>query len=233
MSKYSDLIIEGLSDPKLLNTVQCLSFDTFIDSDHYDIMNLVKELSDEKTSDWNKAKAVFEFVRDEIEYNFAPLITKKEDWKASEILRKKNGMCHQKTILQVALLRSLKVPAAFNFQNIIDAPLLKSRYKAMIPDGILHFHALAVTKLEGKWYRLDATLDRGLCDRRGYCISQIEKGKETLLPSIKRNGNPHFKIIKDHGYFTSYPEEFLLSFLSHKNDWDYWRKFVRREHLSM
>ncbi|MBC8346170.1 MAG: transglutaminase domain-containing protein [Candidatus Marinimicrobia bacterium] len=233
MSSLRNIKIEGKSNPAELNTTQCLLSDEWIDHEHPTIINKAKELTVGMKDDWEKINAIFEFIRDEIVYNFAPVIESETDWKASSVLKQKNGMCHQKSNLQVALFRAVGIPAGLTYQSAIDYPLLKTRYKEMIPDGVLAYHALGVVHVDGKWFRMDATLDSGLCDRRGYQLTQVNKGEETLLPKTKKNGDPHFEMIKDHGYFEAYPEVFVDSFTANIDKWKYWRSFVRKEHLSM
>jgi transglutaminase-like putative cysteine protease len=232
-STLSELSITGMADPNGLDINACLLADNWIDHDHPEIVKKAKELMAGIEDDWEKINAIFEFIRDEIVYNFAPIIESMADWKASTVLVHKNGMCHQKSNLQVALFRAVGFPAAISYQSVIDYPLLKTRYKEMIPNGVLAYHALGVVHVDGQWYRMDATLDSGLCDRRGYQLTQVKKGDETLLPKIKKNGDPHFELIEDHGYFEVYPEIFVNSFMANIDKWKYWQSFVRKEHLSM
>jgi transglutaminase-like putative cysteine protease len=233
MSSLRDIKIKGKSNPEELDISNCLQSDEWIDHDHPDIVKKANGLTDGMEEDWGKIRAIFGFIRDEIVYNFAPTIESKNDWKASSVLEQKNGMCHQKSNLQVALFRAVGIPAALTYQSVVDYPLLKTRYKAMIPTGVLAYHALGVVHIDGNWYRMDATLDSLLCDRRGYRLAQVCQNEETLLPKTKKDGDSHFNIIEDHGYFDAYPEVFIDSFLQNIEKWKYWRSFVHREHLSM
>ena len=233
MSSLRDIKIEGKSNPAEFNIAQCLLADEWIDHDHPDIIKKAKELTDGIEDEWEKVIAIFEFIRDKIVYNFAPVIENATDWKASSVLKQKNGMCHQKSNLQVALFRAVGIPAALTYQSVVDYPLLKSRYKEMIPNGVLAYHALGVVHIDGEWYRMDATLDAGLCNRRGYQLTHVNPNEETLLPETKKDGDAHFEIVEDHGYFDAYPQLFVESFLQNIDRWKYWRSFVRKEHLSM
>ena len=64
-----------------------------------------------------KARAAFEFVRDAIPHSFdcgASVITAK----ASDVLRHKTGICHAKSNLLAALLRSQGIPVGFRYQHL-------------------------------------------------------------------------------------------------------------------
>ncbi|MFQ6677994.1 MAG: transglutaminase family protein [Fidelibacterota bacterium] len=233
MASFSELNISGLSDSDELNRERCLLPDEFMDFHHPDIQSKVQELTDGLWDSWDKAAAIFQFIRDEIVYDFAPKISGPENWKASVILDEGRGFCHQKSILQSALYRAAGIPSALYYQDVIDYPLLETRYKTIISDGALPYHGLSVILLDHIWVKQDATLDSALCIRRGYRISQIKRGNDALLPKTTVNGKPHFKILKEHGYFESFNPRFRDGIILNFHAWNEWRSFVKKEHLSM
>ncbi len=233
MTDFSELNISGYSDVSKLDIDLCLESDDFMDLDHSDVQYTVEKLTNGVDDLWEKAKAIFYFVRDEIVYDFAPTIKGPENWKASVILKEGRGFCHQKSILQSALYRAVGIPSALTYQDVIDYPLLETRYKERIPDGVLPYHGLALIFIDNTWIRQDATLDAGLCNRRGYYYTDVERGKEILLPEKTKRGKPHFKIQKEHGYFESFDSRFRDSLLANLPAWNAWRSFVKKEHLSM
>ncbi len=204
-----------------------------MDHSHPLVYGTARDLTKGHSNSWDKISSIFNFVRDHITYNFAPDLSGPEDFKASRILKARQGFCHQKAILSAALLRAVEIPSALYFQDIIDYPLLKSRYKEYIPSGILYYHGLAAVFVDGIWYRLDGTLDSGLCERRGYRLSIVTHGRETLLPDKTEAGAKHFKILKEHGFLEFYDPGFSAYIFKNKEAWKKWRRFVHREHLSM
>lgn len=233
MTIFHNITVEGKSNPRDLDQELCLVADEFMDYNHKDVNAQAQILTSGLEDLWDRIAAIYVFVRDEIVYDFAPQIESLNDWKASTILKNKRGYCHQKSILQSALFRALGFPSALVFQEIIDYPLLKTRYKDRIPNGILPYHALAAVFIDDKWYRLDATLDSGLCTRRGYQVTTVNPGCETLLPETTQNGHPHFKIQCENGFLEAYPHIFCDAFLKNLGAWEEWRSFVKQEYLSM
>ena len=68
-------------------------------------------------NDIKKAEIAYKYVRDEIPHSFdinAKIITAK----ASDVLKYKTGICHAKSNLLAALLRSQNIPAGFCFQHL-------------------------------------------------------------------------------------------------------------------
>ncbi len=216
-----------------LDKTACLQADAIFDHEDDKIRLLAEKLTRNQTGDWPKATVLFDYARDTIAYDFAPKVDSIADLSATAISKKTAGFCHQKSIFLVALLRSVGIPAALTFQTIVDHALLRSRFRVLQNDGTLHFHGLVCAFLENDWFRIDATLDSALCNARGYQITKITRGEETLLPKTTKKGKPHFTITEEKGYFESYPKLFFDLFLKHAEGWNLWRKFVQKEAISM
>ena len=124
----------------------------FLESTYYvdyttsNITQKAKELFTEDMTDIEKAEMAFYFVRDEIPHSFdcdTSIVTVK----ASEVLEHKTGICHAKSNLLAALLRSQGIPAGFRYQHL-----------TLADDDSLGYclHCYNVAFLEGKWIELDA-----------------------------------------------------------------------------
>ena len=233
LNRYLKNSLNNAKKSEELNAMHCIVNDEIINHDHKDIRSTSLELVKSTNNPWETVRTLFDFVRDRIIYDFAPEIVGPSSWHASVILKEGRGFCHQKAILFTALLRAAGVPTALVFQNVKDHILLSTRYKSLIPGGILPMHALVAVNVNDKWYRLDATLDSGLCLKKGYCIPKVVERKESLLPENTLNGTPHFTIKKELGYFEFYPEEFRLLLLENIDSWNSWRRFVKKKQLTM
>ena len=216
-----------------INSMHCLLGDEILCRYDKEIMSLAWLLTDRETKVWDKVRKVFDFVRDDIIFDFAPKIAGPESWYASNILKNRRGFCHQKAILFVALLRAVDLPAALVFQNVTDHILLDNRFAKFVPGGILPLHAVVAVEINNKWYHLDATLDSELCNRKGYVINNVIEGQDTLLPEYTRTGERHFTILQELGYFESYPKQFRDFLLANLADWNAWRDVVNRKHITM
>ncbi len=101
------------------------------------------------------AKAIFNFVRDEIKYRFDyPSVM------ASKTLLKKYGTCFNKANLQIALLRKAGIPAGYGIYLVkkeIIKPILPEDIFAMVNEVTVH--AFAKVLLEERWIGMDATVD--------------------------------------------------------------------------
>ena len=118
----------------------------YIDYKAQIIQRKIKELFPDDMENVQKVKAAYEFVRDEIPHSFdcnAAVITAK----ASDVLKYGTGICHAKSNLLAALLRSQNIPAGFCFEHITLAN----------DDSIGYcVHAYNAVHLDDRWIKLDA-----------------------------------------------------------------------------
>ncbi len=211
---------------------KCLSSTDVIDSNNALIQSVAREIVQACDDPVEKARRLFYFVRDEIEYNFAPLLRSREDWKASLTLKRGNGFCQQKAILYAALARAVGVPAQIAFQHIKDHKLLGTRYEPYMPGGILPFHGLTVVYINSKWLWEDATLDTELCNRSGYRLVEFSPTKDALLPATDLKGHLHFEFLRSFGPYPNLPKDISDVFIDPKG-WELWRTIVERTSLTM
>ncbi|MFF4849220.1 transglutaminase family protein [Streptomyces sp. NPDC001194] len=96
-----------------------LAADEVIDHGH----PLVGETADAlwtSTGDaYSYAKVAFEFVRDAIPHS-ADSGDPRVSWRASDVLRTRNGICYAKSHALVALLRARGIPAGLCYQRLTD-----------------------------------------------------------------------------------------------------------------
>ncbi|MCS7017826.1 MAG: transglutaminase domain-containing protein [Cytophagales bacterium] len=138
------------------------------------LMQLVDSLTAGINSTEAKAKAIFHWVQQNIQYvafedGYGGLVPRK----ATEVLRKRYGDCKDMTALLVALMRRAGIEAYFAW---IGTRRLPYRY-LQLPTPMTDNHMIAAAKIDNRWLFLDATdpeLPFGL-------PSAMIQGKETLI----------------------------------------------------
>jgi transglutaminase-like putative cysteine protease len=126
----------------------------FCDVNHTAVSSLAKKLGGDETDTGKIAQAVFKHVRDNIRFGFDLVQVK-----ASQTLEKGYGVCWNKALLMVALLRANQVPSrlAFNpVQREFMKPVMGEACQTL-PETINH--CFAQVKLDRNWICVDATLD--------------------------------------------------------------------------
>ncbi|HEY1405714.1 MAG TPA: transglutaminase-like domain-containing protein, partial [Spirochaetota bacterium] len=89
----------------------------------------------------------YEFVRDEIPHS-ADIGESRVTKSASEVLSEKHGICLAKSILLVAMLRAVHIPAGFGYQKLI---LDDEKY----PWLVLHGYVFIFIDEINKWIKVD------------------------------------------------------------------------------
>ncbi len=112
------------------------------------IQTIIKLLLEKNTSESERVKSAFEFVRDHIGHSY-DMNGREVTRTASDVLEKKHGICYAKSHLLAAICRGMDIPAGISYQRITlyDKP----------EDGFC-IHALNTVYLSelDKWIRLDA-----------------------------------------------------------------------------
>ncbi len=120
-----------------------------IDYNHPLVQEKVVELKEKAESSLDYIKKAYEFVRDEIPHSWdieATVVSRK----ASDVLRRKTGICWTKSCLLAALLRANGIPSGISYQLLTRADEDDS-------EGYI-IHALNTVYIVefDKWIRLDA-----------------------------------------------------------------------------
>ena len=109
------------------------------------IQTLANSLVAGKTSTWAKAEAIFNYVRNNIKYEYYA----DTRYKASGTLTYKKGNCCDHANLVVALCRAAKIPARYSHAQ-----------GCRFSSGLVAGHVWAQIYVDGIWYTADATSSR-------------------------------------------------------------------------
>lgn len=161
------------------------------------IKKKIKELFNSAQSEIEKAKIAYEFVRDEISHSW-DIQGKRVTYKASEVLKYKEGICYAKSNLLASLLRSQGIPTGFCYQRLMLFDTPEKGYS---------LHALNAIYLKplNKWIRLDARGNKTGVDaefsigEEKLAFSVNEKFDEKDYPVIYVKPNPKtITVLKEH-----------------------------------
>ncbi|NUS17183.1 MAG: transglutaminase family protein [Streptomyces sp.] len=126
--------------------------------DHHDpvVVETAALLAEDTGSLHEYAEAAYEYVRDAIPHSYDsgdPRVS----WRASDVLRQRNGICYAKSHALTALLRARGIPAGLCYQRLAE------------DDGTGHaLHGLVALRLPGadRWSRVDARGNKPGVDAR-------------------------------------------------------------------
>lgn len=128
------------------------------------------------STDAEKAKIAYEYVRDEISHSFdikAKIITAR----ASDVLKFQTGICHAKANLLAALLRREGIPVGMCFQHL-----------TLLDDDSFGYcvHCFNAIYINNRWFKVDA---RGNTNGKN---AQFSLGKPILAFPNRQDYNEYF-----------------------------------------
>ncbi len=178
----------------------------FCDCDNQEIIDKAKELTKNDKTPKEMALSIFYFVRDQITFMMS------ETDKASKTLKKGHGHCSTKTNLQVALLRTVNIPARYHLASLtkecLKGVVSESLYK-LFPDEISH-HQWCECYLPDRWIACDTLFDEALA--KGFYKKVIFTKED--IPTIDWDGEHDLNtmtkwIIEDKGTLLSLDNLFI------------------------
>jgi Transglutaminase-like superfamily len=179
-----------------------LQVSEIIDWQHPTILQLAQQIASEHASPIAKAKACFEWVRDQIrhssDYEMNPVTCR-----ASDVLKYGTGYCFAKSHLLAALLRAIAIPTGFCYQRL-------SVYDHGEPYSLHGYNAIYLP--EFGWYRVDARGNRSDID------AQFAPPVEKLAYGIRLAGEANFQNI------FAEPLPIVVEALKRCSKWDEMRK---------
>jgi transglutaminase-like putative cysteine protease len=181
----------------------------FVNSDDATIREKANELTKECKNDRERAVALFNFVRDGITYNPYGPVEERERYKASATLARGYGYCIQKATLLAALLRSIGIPGALIFADIIN-PLIPEHLRDALKTDRFIYHCYNHIFLEGRWLKATCALDSGTCGRIGVPEVEFDGHKDAIFPPFLRDGTRFVTYYNDRGIRPDVPFEEII-----------------------
>jgi transglutaminase-like putative cysteine protease len=184
----------------------------YIDYDSPSISRVVSELT--KAHPHDMARAVFNFVRDEIPYNPYTPFYRPEHYRASETLKRGEGFCVQKAVLLAALGRASGIPTRLVFADIRNY-LIPPKLWNMMKTNFFAFHGYDELYIDGTWVKVTPTFDRAMCERLGLRVVEFDGHNAAIFHSHDLNGRLHIEYVNNHGVFDDLPFKTILNGFRH------------------
>lgn len=163
--------------------------------------------------DRSMVASIFRLVRDEISYDFAPLLEDRSDWEVGATIERGSGFCQQKAVVLAAALRARSIPAALAFEDLWDAKI-QPPFSDLLGGQVIPWHGLVLVHLERRWLRLDACLDVGLCDAKRYRVAEFDPVVGAPLPATDLDGRAHFRVVRERFADADLPAEVVQETLA-------------------
>ena len=181
----------------------------FIDSDSPAIIAYASTNCRGKTTDIERAIALYYGVRDDIRYDPYGVEDKRETLRATSVLKRKAGFCVAKAVLLTAVLRSQRIPARLGFADVKNH-LVTKRLKAIMETDLFIFHGYVEVFLNDKWVKATPAFNLSLCQNFNVKPLEFDGIHDSLFHEFDTHGNRHMEYVNKHGTFADLPYETIF-----------------------
>ena len=169
---------------------------------------LIASCKDNSSSNKEKAIAVYNKVRDDWKYDPYSISFSKENFRASTIAQKTSGNCVEKSILLIACLRALEIPARLHLgkvKNHIAVERLTEKFGSneLTPHGMVNVY------LNNTWLKLSPAFNTSLCRRFNVAPLEFDGENDSFLQQYNDNGSLFMEYTADYGHFEDVPLDFM------------------------
>ncbi len=180
----------------------------FYDFESEEIQAIVSEFKDASLSQKEIAIALYNKVRDHWRYDPYSLSFNKEKYRASEITKRTNGHCIDKSIVLIACLRAMDIPARIHLakvKNHIGVERLIEKFGS----NELTPHGMVDAFIDGKWLKLSPTFNTSLCEMLRVAPLDFDGENDAVLQEFSADGTQFMEYLEDYGHFEDVPMEFM------------------------
>lgn len=181
-----------------------------IDCDNSSIREKAREISEKGHGVSDKARYLFNFVRDEIKYNLYVPSDRPEYFKASRVLKERNGFCIQKAVLLTAFARAIGIPARLHITSIRNY-LVPPKVQQLMRGNIFPTHGYSELYIEERWVKVAPTFNRSLCEKNRFVTVEFDGKHDAMLPACNQDGLKHIEYVQDHGDFDDLPFDDIVA----------------------
>jgi len=150
----------------------------------------------------------YRFVRDSIRYDPYAIELDAEALSASRTLNRGSGHCIHKSVLFVAGLRALGVPARLGLARVRNH-LATEKLERRLGTDVLVPHGYAAHWNGSRWVKSTPVFNRELCERLGTRPLAWSAEEDRLFQPTNGKGAPFMEYLEDYGLYAEVPMDFL------------------------
>ena len=181
----------------------------YFDYESDEIQKLIQEFKTDTLTPKEKAKQVYLKIRDQWRYNPYRISLNKNSYKASVISKKTETHCIDKSILLIASLRGLKIPAKIHLakvKNHIGVERLVEKFGT----NEISPHGMVDLVLDGKWLKASPAFNIELCHKCNVNPLEFDGEKDSIFQEFDNSGNKFMQYLEDYGSFEDVPLDFII-----------------------
>ena len=180
----------------------------FFDYKHQAVQNLIVDLQSDHLSNKEKAIAIYTKVRDRYLYDPYQISLTKKAYRASHIAKKPAGNCVEKSILLIACLRGLGIPARLHLGKVKNH-IAVERLTEKFGSNELTPHGMVNAFINGKWLKMSPAFNKSLCEKLKLEPLDFDGENDSFLQAYNSEGTRFMEYTADYGHFEDVPMDFM------------------------
>ena len=186
---------------------QFLKSSYYLDYEHPVIQDIVKDFR-HLNSEQEKIKQLYLFVRDHWRYNAYNIGLTANHLKASTIAKKKDGHCIDKSILYVACLRALNIPARLRLAKVSNHIAIDKLIEKLGSNEIAP-HGLTEVFYNGDWVKCSPAFNKELCEIFQVDVLNFNGTEDSVFQEFNNEDQKFMTYLEDYGSFEDVPIDFI------------------------
>lgn len=181
----------------------------FFDFENEIIQKLISPYKDKLISDKEKTIEMYKIVRDNWRYDPFSISLSKKNYRASAIANKSTGNCVEKSILLIACLRGLGIPARLHLGKVKNH-IAVDRLTEKFGTNELTPHGMVSAYLNDKWLKMSPAFNKSLCEKFKVEPLEFDGENSSFLQQFNSEGTLFMEYIDDYGHFEDVPLDFMM-----------------------
>ncbi|WP_298318876.1 transglutaminase family protein [uncultured Aquimarina sp.] len=182
----------------------------YFDYESDEIQKIIREFNTDTLTPKEKATRLYLKIRDDWWYDPYHINLSKEGYRASKIAKKNSGHCLDKSILLIACLRALRIPARIHLAKVknhigVERLIEKFGTNELTPHGMVNIC------LDGKWLKASPAFNKALCEKCNVAPLEFDGEKDSMFQEYDNKGGVFMEYLEDYGHFDDVPFDFMLN----------------------
>jgi transglutaminase-like putative cysteine protease len=187
----------------------CLAPTYFLDSDSPSVIEYAASAIGRTVSDVERGVALYYAIRDQVRYNPYALGLDRAAYRASSVLKAREGFCVQKAILLAAAARAVGIPSRLGFADVRNH-LSTERLRRTLSTDVFAFHGYTELFLEGRWVKATPAFNRTLCERFNTAPLEFDGRHDSIFQPLDLSGNRYMEYLRFRGEFADFPFDMMV-----------------------
>jgi len=180
----------------------------YFDFDNEHIQNLISEVKKDDSKN-NQAIRIYTKIRDVWLYDPYHISFSKQKYRASHIAQKTTGNCVEKSILLIACLRALNIPARLHLGKVKNH-IAVERLEEKFGTNELTPHGMVNVFLNNEWLKMSPAFNATLCEKFNVEPLEFDGYTNSYLQQYNTQGDLFMEYLEDYGHFNDVPLKFMI-----------------------